>query len=124
MERICLDFETALDFLRGEPATIEKMKYYADREELCITSFTMLHITEVISRPEVVSAFANGVTVLPFDRRAAQLAAAINRELEERGDATKKSEVVLTAAICIANDALLFSRTPSKFDGIKGLKKV
>lgn len=124
MERICLDFETVLDFLRGGNATYEKMRYYADREELCITSFTMLHITEVISKPDVVASFANGVTVLPFDKRAAQIAAAINRELEERGDATKKGEVVLTAAICIANDALLFTHKPSDFDGIKGLKKV
>ncbi len=126
MERICLDFETALDFLRGDVATIEKMRYYADREELCITTFTMLHIMEVVNKPEVVTAFVNSVTVLPFDRKAAQIAAAINRELEEKGDSGKRSEVVLTAAICMANDALLFSRSQSmsKFDGIKGLKKV
>jgi predicted nucleic acid-binding protein len=124
MERICLDFEIAVDFLRGDNATIEKMRYYADREELCVTSFTMLHITEAITKPEVVSAFANGVTVLPFDRKAAQIAAAINRELEAKGDAGKRGEIVLTAAICIASDALLYSRTPSKFDGIKGLRKV
>lgn len=126
MERICLDFETALDFLRGDVATIEKMRYYADREELCITTFTMLHIMEVVNKPEVVTAFVNSVTVLPFDRKAVQIAAAINRELEEKGDSGKRSEVVLTAAICMANDALLFSRAQSmsKFDGIKGLKKV
>lgn len=124
MEKICLDFETALDFLRGDNATLEKMRYYADREELCITSFTLLHITEVINKPDVVAAFANGVTILPFDRKAAQKAAAINRELEEKGNLGKRSEIVLTAAICIANDALLFAHKPSDFDGIKGLKKV
>ncbi len=124
VEKICLDFETALDFLGGGNATYEKMRYYADREEMCITSFTMLHITEVINKPEVVSAFVNGVTVLPFDRKAAQIAAAINRELEEKGNSGKRSELVLTAAICIANDALLFAHKPSDFDGIKGLKKV
>ena len=130
MVKICLDFDTAIDFLRGEQSTLEKMRYYADREEICITSFTLLHLTEAINKPEVMMAFANRVTVLPFDKRAAQQAAVINREIEEKGDAEKRMEVVLTAAICIANDALLFSReppnsrTPSKFDGIKGLKKV
>jgi predicted nucleic acid-binding protein len=124
MEKICLDFETALDFLGGGNATYEKMRYYADREEMCITSFTMLHIIEVINKPEVVSAFVNGVTVLPFDSKAAQVAATINRELEEKGNSGKRSELVLTAAICIANDALLFAHKPSDFDGIKGLKKV
>jgi predicted nucleic acid-binding protein len=124
MEKICVDFDKVLDFLRGDNAAVEKMKYYADSEELCITSFTMLHITEVINKPEVVSAFTSGVTVLPFDRKAAQIAVAINRELEEKGNSGKRSELVLTAAICIANDAHLFAQKPSDFDGIKGLKKV
>ena len=124
MEKICLDFEAALHFLRGDPATIEKLKYYADREEICITSFTMLHLVEAIKKPEAVNAFANSVTVLPFDRRAAHLAASISRELEEHGTTHGMSESVMTAAICMANDAFLFSRSPSKFDGIKGLKKV
>jgi predicted nucleic acid-binding protein len=124
MDKVCLDFDTALDFLRGDPRTLDKMRYYADREEMCITSFTMLHITEVINKPEVVAAFANGVTVLPFDRKAAQMAATINRELQDKGNSGKRNEIVLTAAICIVNDASLFAQKPSDFDGIKGLKKV
>jgi len=124
MERICLDFETAIDFLRGEPATIEKLRYYADREEICITSFTMTHLLATITKREAVFSFVNGVTVLPFDRKAAQIAANINQELEENGDSQKRLDTVMMAAVCIANDAFLYSRTPSKFDGIKKLKKV
>ena len=74
MEKICLDFETAVDFLRGEPSTIEKLKYYADREELCITSHTMMHLLETIKKRDVVVAFANSVTILPFDKKAAHIA--------------------------------------------------
>jgi hypothetical protein len=33
-------------------------------------------------------------------------------------------EIVLTAAICMANSAFLYSRTSWRFDGIKGLKRV
>jgi predicted nucleic acid-binding protein len=126
MEKICLDFETALDFLRGESSIIEKMKYYADREEVCITSLTLYQLMEVINRAEVVNAFANSVTVLPFDRNAAKLTASISKDLEEQGDASKRMEVIFTAAVCIANDAHVFSRSKSKskYEGIKGLKKV
>lgn len=124
MEKICLDFETALHFLRGDPATLEKMKYYADSEEICVTSFTLFHLTEAIKKPDAVNAFANNVTVLPFDRRAAHIAAVINRDKAEDGTWQGMTETVMTAAICMANDALLFSKSPSKFDGIKGLKKV
>ena len=55
---------------------------------------------------------------------AARTAAAINRELEEKGNSEKRSEIIFTAAICIVNDALIYSKKPSEFDGIKGLNKV
>ncbi len=124
MEKICLDFETALDFLRGDPATIEKLKYYADREEICITSLTMMYMIETVNKPEVVSAFAGSVTVLPFDRKAAQIACKISNELRERDGVHNINDNVITAAICMANDAFIFSRSPVKFEGIKGLRKV
>lgn len=124
MEKICLDFETTVDFLRGDPATIEKLKYYADREELCITSHTMMHLLETIKKREVVVVFANSVTILPFDKKAAHIASQINREIYRKGELPKMTDSVLTAAICMANDAFLFSRTSWKFDGIKGLKRV
>lgn len=123
MEKICLDFETALDFLRGDPATIEKLKYYADREEICITSLTMMHLLETINKPDVVVAFASSVTILPFDKKAAQVASRIMNEMKDRGDLAKVTDSVLTAAICMANDAFLFSRSGSKVE-IKGLRKV
>lgn len=123
MEKICLDFDAALDFLRGEPTTIEKLKYYADKEELCISSFVFLQLLGSVSKNQAVMAFANSVTVLPFDRRSAQIAANIIKETDPE-ESIKKMESILIAAICIANDAFLFSRTFAKFDGIKGLRKV
>jgi predicted nucleic acid-binding protein len=123
MEKICLDFETALDFLRGDPATIEKLKYYADREEICITSLTMVRLLEAVSKPDVVTAFAGSVTVLPFDKKAAQVASKIMNELREHGETPLFNDGLLTAAICMANDAFLFSRPGTKIE-VKGLRKV
>jgi predicted nucleic acid-binding protein len=124
MERICLDFETSLDFLRGDPGTIEKLKYYSDREELCITSLTLMHLLETVKKREVVISFANSMTILPFDKKAAQIAYQINRDIQGKGEIPKMMESVLTAAICMGNDAFIFSRSSWKFDGIKGLKRV
>ncbi|MGV8085898.1 MAG: type II toxin-antitoxin system VapC family toxin [Candidatus Bilamarchaeum sp.] len=125
MEKICLDFEAALDFLRGDNAILEKLKYYLASENICITSFTMLFLFQSLRKPDLVTAFVNQVTVLPFDGKSAQLAAAINHELEDGPKAgSKRLEDIMTAAICISNDAFLFSRNPSRYDGIKGLRKV
>ena len=127
MEKICLDFDIALDFLRGDKATIEKLKYYADREDICITSITLMHLLETVSKSDVVNAFAGSVTILPFDKKAAQFANKIALDLRERGDG-RMTDSTLTAAICMANDAFLYSKSDSrsvaKFDGIKGLRKV
>ena len=124
MEKICLDFETALDFLRGEGGTIEKLRYYADREEICVTSLTLLHLYTAVKKPEVVKTFANSITILPFDKKATQMAASINQLFAERNEPLKTVESTTTAAICLANDAFLYSKSPSNYDGIKGLRKV
>jgi len=124
VEKICLDFDIALDFLRGDPATIEKLKYYADREDICITSLTLLHLHSAIKKPEVIKNFAESVTVLAFDKKAAQIAAHINKELRDQKEEAKIVETAATAAVCLANDAFLYARTPANYDGIKGLRKV
>lgn len=124
MEKICLDFEVALDFLRGDPATIEKLMYYADREEICITSMTLVHLYEVVSRQDVVGAFAANVTVLPFDKKAAQMTTKLLNELREHGDSVQITDSLLTAGVCMANDALIYYKTPARYAKIRGLKKV
>jgi predicted nucleic acid-binding protein len=124
MEKICLDFEAALEFLRGEQATIEKLKWYADREEVCVTAFTMAHLAEAVRKPEVVSTFSNSVTVLPFDRKAVGILGRLLAELREREVQLRTTDHMVTAAICMANDAFLFTKSPANYDGVKGLRKV
>jgi predicted nucleic acid-binding protein len=123
MEKICLGYDAVLDFLRGEPSTVEKLNYYADQEEICISGVTLYNLLETINRKEVVLSFANSVTILPFDRKAAVIANKINRELPGLG-ADTASEAVMTAAICMANDAFLFTRKPANYEGMRGLKRV
>ena len=124
MEKIVLDFEAALGFLRGDAGTIEKLMYYADREEICISSMTLMHLYESVSRQDAVGAFAANVTVLPFDKKAAQVVTKIANELREHGESVQMTDSLVTAAICISNDGLLYARSPAKFAMIKGLKKV
>ena len=124
MEKVCLDYEAALDFLRGEYNTMKKIKYYVDREEICITSLCLLQLATVIRKPAVVHAFSNSATVLPFDKKAAEVANRISVDFKERGNARPSIETLITSSTCIANNALLFTRNPSYFDGIRELKKV
>ena len=124
MEKICLDFEAALEFLRGEPATLEKLKWYVDREEVCVTAFTMAHLTETVKKPEAINAFINSVNVLPFDKKAAALLSRLLGEARERGQEVKTLDHLVTASICLANDAFIFTKSPANYEGVKGLRRV
>jgi predicted nucleic acid-binding protein len=124
MDKVCLDFEAALDFLRGEKTTLEKVKWYIDREDVCVTAFTVAHLMEAVRKPEVVNAFANSVNVLPFDKKAVHVLNRLITEAREREQQLKTMDHLVTASICIANEALLLTKSPANYDGVKGLKRV
>lgn len=123
MEKICLDTEVVVDFLLGEKATVEKLRNYADREEICINSLSLYYLFRTVRKIETVSAFAHNVTILMLDSDCAAKAAEIAQELAEKG-IEKPNDVILTAAVCIVNHAFLFTKDRKKFDGIRGLKLV
>jgi predicted nucleic acid-binding protein len=123
MEKICLDTDVVLDFLCGEKSVVEKLKYYTERDQICITSFTLLQLHSAIRKPEVINAFISNVTVLPFDKNCGLIASRLINELKEKG-VRLNIESILTAAICIENNALLFTKNRMLFEGIKQLKFV
>ena len=124
MEKICLDNEIVIDFLRGEKNSVEKLKYYADREEICINTLTLLQLMSAIKKPDVANAFINSVTILEFDKKSAAIAARLVYDLREQGYNHKNIDSILTAAICMSNEAFLFTKDRKKYEGIKGLKLV
>ncbi|MEM4358959.1 MAG: type II toxin-antitoxin system VapC family toxin [Candidatus Bilamarchaeaceae archaeon] len=123
MEKILLDYYTALDFLRGEPQIVEKLSYYANTEEICISSVTLARLLFTIKKTDAIISFASSITVLPFDKKSAIIASKIKREMDERS-IDPSEESIVTAAVCMANDAFLFTRRPGDFEGIRGLKRV
>lgn len=84
----------------------------------------MTHLFETVKKPEVVNAFVNSVTVLAFDKKAAGVFHRLLTEAREKGHKLKTVDHLITASICMANDAFLFTKSPKNYDGIKGLRKV
>lgn len=123
MAQVCLDSEVAIDFLRGDNAVVEKLRYYADSEELCISPFLLLQLNLGVRKREVVSGFISNVSTLSFDKKAANIAVRLIQDSHENGF-SRDIEGVLTAAVCIAHDAFLFTKDRKKYEGIKGLKLV
>ena len=123
MEKICLDTDVVFDFLRGEQTTVEKLKHYSAREDICISSFTLFQLMSTIKKTEVIFSFVNSLNILDFDKKSATIASKILKELTEKGVKTSIDSII-TAAICLHNNAFLFTKTRKKFDGINGLKLV
>lgn len=123
MEKICIETEVVLDFLCGEKTAVEKLRYYTERDQICITPFTLVQLTAAIKKPEVLNALIYNVTILPFDKNCGLIASRIVNELKEKGTRANV-ESIFIAAICIENNALLFTKNRALFDGVKQLKFV
>lgn len=123
MERICLDSDVALEFLRGDRATVEKLQHYANREEICIHPLTAVELGSSIRKKDVMDNLLHTITILPIDKKTAQVTIQLLQDLRERGFRPSLF-AVYTAAICLAHNAFLFTKDRSKFEGIKGLKLV
>ncbi len=120
--KICLDSGVVFDFLTGEENAKQKIKLYS-KEDLCITSITLFEIKSVVEKQEIISELMSFMTVLNFDENAAEIAAHILREDLHYGT-TRGTKNIMNAAICIANDTLLFTKERKEFEGIKKLKLV
>ncbi len=123
MEKICLETEVILDFLCGEKTVVEKLRYYTEKDQICITPLTLVQLNAAIKKLEVLNAFISNVTILQFDKNCGLIASQIINELKEKG--TKANiESIITAAVCIENRALLFTKNRTAFEGIRSLKFV
>ncbi len=123
MDKICLDLDVVLDFLRGDKSTVEKIKYYADKEEICITAMTLIYLLLGVKKMDALRPFVNSISVLEFDRKTASLAAKIIEDNKEFG-VDMDMDRVMTAATCLAMDACLFMKNRKGFEQIKNLKLV
>ena len=123
MEKLCLELDVVIDFLRGEKATVEKIKYYMNKEEICITPNTLTYLLIGLHKSEALKPFINSITVLEFDRDAATRAARIIEDNYARGKAMDTDEV-MTAAACLTHGAFLFTKNRKKFEHLKDLKLV
>lgn len=120
--RICLSTDVLIDFFLGKEPIIKKIKFYSN-EQLYITSLTLFEIRSVAEKQEILSEFLNFVSVLNFDEQSGECAARILRKDMTQG-INRSINTILTAAICISNNAFLFTKDRSSVEGIKELKLV
>ncbi|MFA5050232.1 MAG: type II toxin-antitoxin system VapC family toxin [Candidatus Micrarchaeia archaeon] len=122
MEKICLDSCAALEFLKGEPTIVEKIKYYSD-EEICITTPTIFELMISVRKTEIVDQFVKNITTFPFNESSGIIASRVYKELKEIGIFHPVKNII-NAAICIDNNAFLFTTQRKNYEKIRRLKLV
>lgn len=123
MAKICLDSGIIIDFLEGRRATIEKLKYYIEKEEIVTTSLVMFEVLASVRSIAPVLRFMGNLEVLEFDGQSAELASKLYRDGVREG-VRISARAIINAAVCIRNDAFLFTKKRGEYEGIKGLKVV
>lgn len=123
MAKICLDSDIIIDFLEGRKATIEKLKYYIEKEEIVTTSIAMFEVLSSVRSIAPVLRFTEQLDILAFDRQSAELASKLYRDGIKEGIRIP-TRAIINAATCIRHDAFLFTKNRNEYEGIKGLKVV
>ena len=123
MVKICLDSDIILDFLEGRRATIEKLKYYIEKEEIVTTSLVMFEVLSSVKSIAPVLRFMERLEILAFDKQSAELASKLYRDGIKEG-IKLSTRALVNAAVCMRNDAFLFTKNRNEYEGIKGLKVV
>lgn len=122
MEKICLDTDIVLDFLKGTKSTVEKIKHYSE-EEVCITTLSMFELLNITNKPEIIRQFTNSVNTLDFNENCSLIASRIVGTLRDQG-IMPPIRNIFTASICIDNGAFLVTKDRRDYENIRGLKLV
>jgi predicted nucleic acid-binding protein len=113
--KICLDLDVVLDFLRGDPIAIAKIKQYSNNEELCITAHTQLYLLIGARKEEAIRPFLNSISILDFDKKSSSIAGRLIKLNRFRGKSMGMDEV-LTAAMCLGHGAALVTKHRGEFE--------
>ncbi|MDD5022927.1 MAG: type II toxin-antitoxin system VapC family toxin [Candidatus ainarchaeum sp.] len=122
MEKICLDTQVIIDFLRGESAMVEKVKYYAE-EELCATSLTLFELFVTVNKTDIINQFVKNITPLEFNENCSLIASRVYNDLREIGE-IRPIRNILNASVCIDSGAYLVTKNRKDYEKIRGLKLV
>jgi predicted nucleic acid-binding protein len=120
---IIADTDFLIDALRGrEPARslIEERAFQGVLATTAVSAFELLSGSATSSQQEKVGRLLAAMAVLPFEERAAQLAAETRRALEAAGTPIGMADYQI-AGICLARGASLLSRNRRHFERVPGL---
>ena len=121
---IVADSDVLIDALRGREPARSRIALEISGGGLStttISAFELLAGARTVSEREKVDALLAPLDILPLDTAASREAAAVHRDLAERGKPIGNADCLI-AGICLANRAVLMTRNRAHFERVKNLQ--
>lgn len=126
MALIVADTDVLIDALRGRDPVAERVAEEIKAGNLATTvlsCFELLSGSRDDGERERVEDLLEALRVLPLDPEAAEMAAALRRRLEARGETIGLADYLI-AGICLSRSAALMTRNRRHFDRVPRLRLV
>ena len=120
---IVADTDVLIDALHGRAPSAERIKLELGTGTLATTAITVFELrsgANSTTASEQIETLLAGVTILPFDERAAERAASARRDLEAAGSSIGMADYLI-AGVCLAHSAILLTRNRKHFERVPGL---
>ncbi|MBI2144765.1 type II toxin-antitoxin system VapC family toxin [Candidatus Woesearchaeota archaeon] len=120
MEKICLDISVCIDLIkRGNDEALSSFS----AAEAFLSSMTLFELRLRTRNLEEAELFISAFEILAFDKKAAEEASNIEKDLKERGALIGRQDIFI-AATAMVNNCALATLKVKDFSRIKGLKLV
>ena len=123
----CLDSDVVIAHFRGDASIKERFNSISSRE-LFITPITLCELyrgaflsSNLEKNKLLVERLLERANVLNFDLQACEIFGNAYKTLKRSGKLTQDNDL-MTASICISNNATLVTRNKKHFENIKGLR--
>lgn len=123
----CLDSDAVIAHFRGD-ASIKVVLSSLSAEELFVTPVVLCELyrgaylsADMEKNKTLIEKLLERVNILNFDLPSCEIFGRMYKILKESGKLTQDSDL-MTASICISNNATLITRNKRHFENIKGLK--
>ena len=118
------DTDVLIDYVNGAEPAASAVAAALRREELVttvITRFELLRGAARARRPGPLRTLVERLDALPLEAAAADRAAALSRELEERGERLDRADCLVAGIVLVAGEVLL-TRNRRHFSRVPGLR--
>ncbi len=118
-----VDTDVLIDALNGREPALGRIGLELASGGLATSSITAFELRSGVKSPEAEEKVADllaGLSILPFDEKAATRAADVRRELEASGNGIGMADYLI-AGVCLANSAALLTRNSRHFERVPGL---